>query len=324
MNSNSASQLINLVNQRNNILLICHSKPDGDTLGSSLAFSHYLDKLNKPHTHYCADQPPLYYSYLPKIDKIIFSKEVPSFNSYDLIICFDHGSLSLSGHEQKLTGYKNSSPDIRLVNIDHHEFNDNFGDLNILDFEASSTSEVVYDIFRSSKIEIDRNMATCLMTGLIYDTSNFTNSATKESSLSCASHLASCGASIPSINEKVIKTKNIPSLNIWGEVFSRLQINPKYHIAYSFIRKDDLMQDGVNKEAMDGMANFLQGLKDVKAVMLLTEEKDGMLKGSLRTIHDDVDVSALARMWGGGGHKKAAAFRVKAELMEVEGFWTVI
>lgn len=322
MNSNTASQFINLINQRSNILIICHNKPDGDTLGSSLAFAHYLDKIGKKHTHYCIDVPASYYSYLPKIESMKHG-EKPDIHKFDLVICFDHGSIHQSGHADDLKRYKESSLETRLVNIDHHFSNEEFGDLNILDFDASSTSEVIYNIFRTCNILIDRNMATCLMTGLIYDTSNFTNSATKESSLSCASHLASCGASIPSINEKVIKTKNIPSLNIWGEVFSRLQINPKYHIAYSIIRKEDLIQEGVNKEALDGMVNFLQGLKDVKAVMLLTEDKDGWLKGSLRTIHDDVDVNALAKLWGGGGHKKASGFKVKAEIMEQEGFWSV-
>lgn len=318
----ASQQFIDLVKERNNILMVSHHKPDGDTLGSSLAFAHYLESINKSYRHFCVDRPVSYYEYLPKISQMIHDKSLINLDDFDLVICFDHGSLGQSGQAAELKQYKERDENIRLINIDHHFSNEKFGDLNILDFEASSTSECLYNIFKDTGIAISKNMATCLMTGLIYDTSTFTNSATQHSSLTCASDLVACGASIPDISDSVIKTKNLPSLNLWGEIFSRLTIHPERQIAYAIVRLSDLEQDGIKPEALDGLANFLQGLREIKAVMILIEEPDGMVKGSLRTTREDVDVNEIAKAWGGGGHKKAAGFKTTKEVMMAAGFWS--
>jgi phosphoesterase RecJ-like protein len=321
MIQDTAQQLLTLVNQKDNILLIAHSKPDGDTLGSSLAFAHYLDSLNKKYEHFCTDAAADYYSYLPKLNQIINDKTKIDLNNYDLVICFDHGSINQSGHGEELAKYRDATSEVRLVNIDHHHTNELFGDINILDLEGSSTSECVHYIFKNNKIPLNKNMATCLMTGILYDTGIFTNSATKHTSLAMASELTSLGASIPQITGAVIQNKNIPSLNLWGEVFSRLKINEKHGIAYTVITQHDLQDQNIKREAIDGLVNFLQGLNGIKAVMLLVEEADGTIKGSLRTTHDDVDVSLIAQTWGGGGHKKASGFKTTVEELRKEGFW---
>lgn len=321
MIQNEARQFINLVKERQKLLLVSHAKPDGDTLGSSLAFAHYLDSINKEYTHFCADPAADYYGYLPKLNNIINEKSTISLDDFDLVICFDHGSIKQSGHHEELARYRDANETVRLVNIDHHHSNELFGDLNILDLESSSTSECLYHILKSHGIEISKNMATCLMTGILYDTGVFTNSATRPSSLAMASELAAIGASIPQINSAVIQNKNIPSLNLWGEVFSRLQINEEHGIAYTLITLEDLEKGNIKREAIDGLSNFLQGLNGIRAAMLLVEEPDGSVKGSLRTNRDDVDVSEIAKRWDGGGHKKASGFKTSKAQLQAAGFW---
>lgn len=317
------NKLFSAVEGAKNILLVAHANPDGDTLGSSLAFAHYLENLKKPYSHYCNTAAAGYFDYLPKINQINNLITGQQLELYDLIIFFDHGALSQSNIEELI------SPlilrhDIIIANIDHHQSNSHFGNINIVNLEASSTCETIYQIFKHKNISIDRNMATCLMTGIITDTGNFTNSATKQSSLEAASDLSRLGAKIPEISAHVLQNKTIPSLNLWGTVLNRLVIDEKEGMAFTVITQNDFEENGIEREAIDGLINFLACLENVRYVKLLVEEKDGRIKGSLRTVRNDVDVAEMAAKWGGGGHKKAAGFHMEGKLREKDGKWEVI
>lgn len=162
------------------------------------------------------------------------------------------------------------------------------------------------------------------MTGIITDTGNFTNSATQQSSLDVASDLVRLGAKIPEISQHTLRNKTIPSLNLWGEVFSRLVINPRYQLAYTVVTQEDFETLGVTPESLDGLVNFLAGLQGVRFVLLLTQTQADIIKGSLRTTDDTLNVSDLAKIWGGGGHTKAAGFTLSGNLIQKNNRWIVI
>ncbi len=314
------AQLLAEITAHRNILLISHANPDGDTLGSTLALAHFLQERGVAHDLFCADTPASYFNYLPGINRYLTSLSQLDLKSYDAFICLDHGSLKQSKVHDHLMPHLHN---VTCINIDHHITNERFGTCNYIQSDASSTCEVMYDFFVANNISISRPMATCLMTGIITDTGNFTNSATRQSSLNAASHLVRLGAKIPEINQHVIKSKNIPSLNVWGEVFSRLTINPTYGLAYTVITHEDLEHSRVQRDALDGLVNFLNNLEGVRCVMLLIQESPELIKGSLRTTRDDVDVAKLAALWGGGGHKKAAGFQVQGTLTQTPHGWQV-
>lgn len=316
--------LLNDLIHKNNLLLVAHAKPDGDTLGATLALSSFLKSKNIPHDLFCADTPPAYFSYLPHIHTFLHDIHTLDLSSYDGIVCLDHGSLKQSQIEQHLNAYTHEHSHITCYNIDHHISNESFGHCNFVVPEASSTCEVLYHIFKTSGVPITQQMATCLMTGIITDTGNFTNSATQQSSLDVASDLVRLGAKIPEISQHTLRNKTIPSLNLWGEVFSRLVINPRYQLAYTVVTQEDFETLGVTPESLDGLVNFLAGLQGVRFVLLLTQTQADIIKGSLRTTDDTLNVSDLAKIWGGGGHTKAAGFTLSGNLIQKNNRWIVI
>jgi len=181
----NAPKILDAIKKSDHILLVSHEKPDGDTLGASLALAHYLDSENKQYKHYCFNKPAEYFNYLSKIENLIHDYDQIELNDHDLVITIDCGDIRRTRIEEDLQKSKN----ITIINIDHHESNDNFGHHNLVIPKASSTSEIIYNFFAYHNIEIDKYMATSILTGIITDTMNFTNAATTDESLQIAADL---------------------------------------------------------------------------------------------------------------------------------------
>jgi bifunctional oligoribonuclease and PAP phosphatase NrnA len=323
MYKTNAPQILAAIKNANNILLVSHEKPDGDTLGAALAMSRYLDKENKEHLHYCADQPAAYFNYLPKIEKIITDYDKIELSNHDLVIALDCGDIKRTRINDDLIKYKNAN-EIILINIDHHASNELFGHHNLVIPETSSTSEIIYKFFAYHKIDLDKYMATSLLTGILTDTMNFSNAATTENSLKIASELLNQGARVNQIIAKITKNKNFNSLKVWGKVLTRLEFNSQYNFAYTVITQKDLKENQVSaEEAQDGLANFLSTINDVDFILVLTEEENQVIKASLRTTKDNIDVGKMAQAFGGGGHKKAAGFKTNGKLVKAADGWRV-
>ncbi len=316
-----APKILDSIKNSNHILLISHEKPDGDTLGASLALAHFLTKENKKYKHFCSDPVAGYFKFLPKIENIINNYTFINLNEHDLIMTIDCGDIKRTKIENDLLKFKKNIP---LINIDHHESNDNFGHHNLVIPNASSTSEIVYNFFTYHNIPVDKYMATCLLTGIFTDTMNFTNAATSQESLKIASQLLGRGARINQIISNISQNKNLSALKLWGKILSRLEFNPDYNFAYTIITQKDIRNNAIAlADAGEGLANFLSNIKDVDFILVLTEEDDNMIKGSLRTTKDNIDVSKLARALGGGGHKKAAGFKIKGKLAKNKKEWYI-
>jgi bifunctional oligoribonuclease and PAP phosphatase NrnA len=300
-------QILKAIEKANYPLLICHEKPDGDTLGASLALSHFLHSQAKPHKHFCLDKPAEYFNYLSGIENIISDCDRIILSEHDLIIIFDCGDIRRTGLAEEILANKDK---LTLINIDHHQTNTFYGHLNLIIPTASSTSEIIYKFFEHSKIELDKYMATNLLTGIVTDTMNFTNAATSQACLEISAKLLNQGARIAQIIGHLTQNKSLASLKIWGKILSRLEIEPQFNFAHTIITLDDLDKEQIPKEELDGLANFLSLLQDAEFILLMTEEAENFIKGSLRTTKDLIDVSMVASTFGGGGHKKAAGFKI--------------
>lgn len=310
-NHKTVSQTIfqNLENAQN-ILIVSHQKPDGDTLGANLALHKLLKDKNKNVTSFCLDPVPEPLSFLPysqhiQNDHKVFTKK------YDTIIVVDSGSLDYAGIDKLITALP--SP-YTMINIDHHTSNPHYGDINLIITEASSTAEVLYRLFSDWKINWNSEIANALICGLITDTGGFRNPATTYISLDAAADLVNKGANPHQVMNLTINNTNIASLRLWGRALERLKKNEKYDLVYTFITNQDLIECGADESAGDGLANFLHILKEGKISMVLKDGKDGYVKASLRTT-SDIDLSKLAQLFGGGGHKKAAGFSLPGKLV---------
>lgn len=307
MPQRTAKQIYNKILGSNKILLVPHQNPDGDAIGSVSAMMQFLDFINKPYLSFCATEISPKLQFLPHTKKISNNPKIWDNNEIDLILILDSSDLDYAGVKNFIEAKKNLPT---IINIDHHKSNEQFGDLNFVLENTPSTTYILYHFFKYNEIKIDAVIADSLLTGLLYDTGNFTNSATTASALKVSGDLIAKGANLQKINEFTLKDKTIPGLKLWGAVFQRFDKHEQLDIVYTYVMQKDLKTHGVTENEIEGFSNFLNNLEDGKAKMILKEQEDGSIRGSLRTTRDDVDVSIFANAFGGGGHQKAAGFSV--------------
>lgn len=300
-------------------LLISHKKPDGDTLGAMLGFARFLTAHGKPHTRFCVDAVPGPYQFMPGAEGVIHDASHVLRVQPDVVVLFDAGDMVFAGVDALV---RDLAPE-HIVNIDHHITNTRFGTLNVVVTDASSTAEVVHRFFQTVGQPVDRDTATCLLTGLCTDTSNFSNPATTASALSMGADLLSRGAQYTDVLRHIVKNKSVPMLKLWGIAFSRIRYNFTYNMATTVITQKDIEEAGVSDDTTEGISNFLNAVMDVPTVMVLKEGKDGTVRASLRTTGDR-DVARLSAFFGGGGHKKAAGFAIRGRLAQTDGSWSVV
>jgi len=315
-----AQKISSQIDTASNILLVGHKKADGDALGSLCAMAEFLQNKDKNYLSFTPDSISNQYLFLPIAEQVTNDlNKVKEFKP-DLIIVLDTSDLRHAGISEAVDEL--SKPVI--INIDHHPTNDNYGDINYVDSQAVATSEIIYNFFQVLNFTISRDIATCLLTGILFDTNNFTNPNTTFESLDVASKLLRYGASLPQVNDYTLKNKSLPTLQLWGKVLLRLKHNPDLNIVTTIITKDDLQEHKLDPDVADGLANFLNNLSGVNASIILREEEDNTIKGSMRTNNDFIDLAKLAKMLGGGGHRKAAGFTVNGRIVETEKGWEIV
>jgi len=312
-----AKQIYNRILEAEHILLVPHQNPDGDTLGSVTAMMHWLTSIGKKHVAFCATSMSPKLKFLPHVDLLSNDERIWKNNTFDLIIAFDSSDLSYAGIETHVEAL-DSAPDI--INIDHHNTNTRFGKLNLVIDNASSTTMILYQFFVYNNVTIEPNMATSLLTGLVTDTGNFTNAATTGLSMDIASRLLERGGDLGMIQGWTMKDRSINGLKLWGKILGRLEQHDNLGIVHTYVTRKDIKDHDVDESEVDGFANFLNVLEEGRAGMILKENADGSVKGSFRTTRDDVDVSAFAKLFNGGGHKKAAGFSLEGPIEKAAEF----
>jgi phosphoesterase RecJ-like protein len=308
-----------LIKDARRIIIVTHQRPDGDAIGSALALSHYLDDVQILHDLFCVHEAPEEFSYLKHAKRITTDPKLIIEGDHDVLICLDAGDLLYAGIADHLSQREKRHT---IINIDHHTTNANYGHVNVVDPEASSTAEIVYHLVNHAGHPISQEMATCLLTGIMSDTGGFSNMATTSSSLHVASQLLALGARIWDIQAHTQKNKPIQTLKLWGTALSRL-VKHESGIVTTILTLKDFRDNNVDPKSAEGIINFLNTLDDAKAIILIREDGDGKIKVSLRTTQPDIDVSRVAKAFGGGGHKKAAGFSFPGKIVAAGEGWQI-
>ena len=233
--------------------------------------------------------------------------------AYDLIVAVDTADPALFG--SLYTDNVDLFSSIPVLNIDHHVSNVRYGQLHLIDPTAASATEVLYHWFTSVpdwRERITPDIATLLLTGLITDTRSFQNPNTTPRSLEIAAELLERGARQQEIIQHIYKTKPLSTLKIWGRALNRIQVDPEAGIVWSEISREDLQEMGASSRETHGILDeLISTIPDGSVHALFTEVEEGGLKASMRS-SAEVDCSKLAaETFGGGGHPRAAGFRVK-------------
>jgi phosphoesterase RecJ-like protein len=241
--------------------------------------------------------------------------------AYDLIIVLDCSEPSQLNYLYQ--NNKDLFTENPVINIDHHPTNKYFGQVNVVDPEASSTAEILVSIIESLGPNlIDANIATYLLTGVIFDTWSFQNTNTTPKALTVAAQLCAAGARKEEIIRYVLKAKPVSTLRLWGRILGNIKEDKDQNIVWSKISYEDLQDSGVGDEAQTSalMNQFLGHALGADVVILLKEVEPQKVAGSFRTSKEGViNVAKLAKLLGGGGHPVAAGFMMEGKpLDEVE------
>lgn len=309
---------LKLINEANRIVIISHKSPDADAVGANLAMRESLERLGKEVVSACVDPIPENCMFLRKAESFVQNFNLAAF---DLIISVDCGS-------HKLLGFQKEKPELldrgitKLLNIDHHPSNDHFGTVNIVMPEAAATCFMLFHIFNSFNWDITKEMATALLHGLYFDTGSFMHSNTNAEVLRVAARLKAKGGNHSKCVKEQFHTASIEKLRLWGRALSRLEINSKGAVITG-IKEEDYQAEGAEFGDLSGLINYLTHVQEARFSLMLAEDKHGNIKGSLRTQNDDIDISEIAQLFGGGGHTKAAGFTIPGRLQE-KTVWEVV
>ncbi len=316
-----AQQIYQAIIGAQNILVATHYAPDGDAAAALSAMAQILQRLGKKYTLFCADRFDDKLAWLPWLGQTVNREQDLPWAEFDLFITLDCGTLArsrLSGPIKARQTYQ------KLIEIDHHEPVEQVADWALRQPAAASTTEVIYDWLKVNHLPISQPLAEAILVGLVVDTGNFLYSATSEKNLAIAAEMLKRGANWPKIIKTAAGGADLATAKLWGLALERLKINHRYQVAFTVLTRADLANCQADDEAAEGLAGFLSRLKDVKAVLVLKETGDGVIKGSWRACQTGVNVAKLCSFLGGGGHVKAAGFHFNGRLVKDGAGWKVV
>ncbi len=308
MSPENIQQFYTLIERSSRILLLAPKNIDGDTIGTNVALYLYLKSLGKNPILYSPVPLDEKFLWMPHINEFVFS-----FDPYevDLIVTSDTAvpTLFLGTDNEKVL----FSRGISWINLDHHISNSKYGTLNLLNYEATSCSMILHEIFAFKNVQITKDMATYMLMSIYMDSGSFIHPNTKPKTYEVASKLVECGAEVAKIGEVFFRSNELGKMRLWGLVFERMQ-RLDGDILISYLEETDFLLSGTTKEDVEGVVDMMNTVPN-NVVVLLTEDGKGNVKGSLRTMSDDVDLNEIAKRFGGGGHKKAAGFYLRNTVM---------
>lgn len=300
------NQCAELLKDNDNILILTHAHPDGDTLGSGFALCRALMKLGKICAVINSDVIPKKYNYL--FDDIAPIRFKPGY------------VVSVDVATPDLLGDLNGQYHIDLC-IDHHSTNTEYAD-NLLLEDTPAACEIMYDVIKALDVEIDSKMAGCLYTGLTTDTGCFRYASTTAKTYRAAADLIELGADNGTINRVMFETKTKTYARLERMALESMEFFENERVAIITVTQNMYKKTGSNEQETEALAPLTRQIEGVEVGITIREKIDGTCKASLRTF-ETVNAAELARFFGGGGHNQAAACRfdcgvdaAKAQLVE--------
>lgn len=287
-----------------NCLIVAHEHPEGDAIGSTLALALLLEQEGKSVQVYNADPVPEVLRFLPGVDKI--SPEIPDINDFDTVFVLDCGDFERPGKAMSTTlaAHRN------VINIDHHETNDRFGRLNIVLADASSTGEILFDIFNEAELEINEEVAQNLYTAIFTDVGGFQNAASSPKAFRSCAELVELSVDPPYIADRVYNSFPLRRQKLLGLALSTIRLDADDRIASMIISKEMLENTGTSPEDLEGFVDELRKVKGIEIALLLRENNEASIKTSMRS-KGDLNVAVIAKEFGGGGHAGAAGCTIE-------------
>ncbi len=311
------AQVAEAIRGAQKFVVTTHENPDGDALGSTRAMTLALGQLGKDAVMYLAGEVPLPAEYeFMKLQEL--GRKLPPDAPERVLLALDCANESRLGPDPEVL---QQSP--LVIDIDHHHDNTRFGDLNLIDSTASSTGELLRDVFRELDVTLTPEIAEALYIALVTDTGRFQYANTTPKSLRLAAELVEAGADINRVFQGVYENVEFAKLKLLARALERAQVYEGGRLVVSYLLRDDFRDVGAVEPYAEGIIDYLRGVEGADMSVLIREppSRGGPTRRvSLRASHDELDVSAIARKSDGGGHRQAAGFSSEQSIEEITEF----
>ncbi len=295
----SVKQCADILKEKDNILILTHANPDGDTLGCGYALCRALMKIGKICEVINADSIPKKYNYL--FDDIVEIKFKPEY-----VVAVDVATINLLGGLEEQ--YK-----IDMC-IDHHSTNTEYADYLLLE-DVPAACQIMYEVVLALGVEVDKKIANCLYTGLTTDTGCFRYDSTTAQTYRVAANLIEAGADNGKINRIMFETKTKTYARLERLAIETMRFYEHERVAVITVTQEMFQLTGSNMQETEGLAPLTRQIEGVEIGITITEKPDGSCKASIRTF-ESVNAAELAKCFGGGGHAQAAGCRFDCDVKE--------
>jgi bifunctional oligoribonuclease and PAP phosphatase NrnA len=315
--STELEQVADEIRRGDRFLLTTHENPDGDALGSLLAMHDILEALGKDSVMFLAAKEfplPVEYRFLP-LEEVFH--EPPADLPDRVVIFLDCGNIDRMPVDFLRDGAN------RVLNIDHNHDNTRFGDVNLVDVDASCTAEILYQLAGVLAVELTLEMASALYVGLVTDTGNFMYENTDARSHRMAAALIEAGVDVNGTYRRLYEHAPIEKLKLVAKALGGIERFEEGRLSITYISADDYRATGASEPLTEGIIDYLRTIDGTAMAAVVRDQSDGgraARKVSLRSTDGRVDVSAIARKHGGGGHRRAAGFGTDLSYPEVVEF----
>lgn len=304
---NPIKQIKKLIQKNKVFLIAAHHNPDADAIASCLAMALLLKMLGKKVIVANEDDVPTWLKFLPQSNMIKKASTVKPM-AYDVAIVLDCGDKARIGGVEKLLCKEKP-----LINIDHHVTNDRFGQVNLIVPKASSTCEIVYDLIKVFKVDINKSLATLLYAGIMTDTGSFRYENTSARVHDICAHLMSFGLHAQELYERLYVGMPVADMKLFAKVIHEAELLQDGRVYCVTLSQNSSATFSKTFDLKDKLFGFLRSVEGIEVVVILTEINSKETRINLRS-QGDFNVADLASKFNGGGHVKAAGAKIYAGL----------
>ena len=301
-------EILKEIKKSEKIVILTHESPDGDAIGSSLALKLMLEELGKNPDVIIPEYSRLF-NFLPQAAEIKKESEV---KNYDLAISVDCATLKRVAKKEYFENAK------KTIVIDHHGSNTMYGDLNFVNPVSPACCETLAGIAEYFEIKMSKDIGTCIMTGIITDTGGFRHAGITPETFEFTANLIRIGVNVPQIYKKTLRTKTRANFELSKRVIERMELLEDEKVAFTYMNKKDEEEVGAEEGDHEGLVDIGMDIEGVEvSIFIRQKDEENAYKISMRSAND-VNVSDICLMFGGGGHPKAAGALVQGNVEQVK------
>jgi len=300
-------EILKEIKQADKIVILTHESPDGDAIGSSLATKFLVEAFEK-NADVIVPEFSRLYNFLPGVEDIKKDSEI---QNYDLAIAVDCADV------KRIAGRQYFDNARKTISIDHHGSNKMFGDLNYVNPVSPACCEMLAEIYGYYEVKITKEIGTCILTGIITDTGGFRHPGINPETFEFTADLIRLGVNVPDVYKRTLRTNTKANFELSKRVIERMELLENEKVTFSYITLKDIEETGAEPGDHEGLVEIGRDIEGVEISIFIRQKDENTYKISMRS-GNEINVSDICLMFGGGGHAKAAGCTVSGNVEEVK------